>query len=525
MRLELFSVLMIILLIGMTPSIYADSLPNWTKNIAGWWGDGFLSDQIFIDSIQFLEKEEFISVKEQYDEPLITKSDQGFEELPKWYKNTAKWASQGSITEEVFLDSLEYLVNKKIIVYDTEFNLFSGYSSYDEVLNDDSLSDEDQWIINDKFAPLISGYRGATFDGESVYFAPYYNNYDRHGIMVKYDTTLPFDDINSWNVFNVGYWDIKGFQGALYHDNYVYYVPYHFDKTLDEGTAIIRYNTTLDFRDPTSWELAFYYDIYEDGVVADNFIYFSPHFDKNNDRNAIPLRYDPSKPFGDNESWVRYETGLNTSYIGATFDGQYVYYAPFKSDNKNFMPILIHDTTKNFSEKQSWSEINIPYAPYSGTGFNGTHVVMAPYCFMIDDENQKCSKILFLESESQEISYSELSYGSYNGVVETDDAFYLVPYMDEFKNRADFIKIQEGIETFSPLVASGAYWGGIFDGQYVYYTPYDFPNSLVRNGEFLRYDTTLPFDADSSWEIKKLNVKDFNYNFEQDMFEKVEMEK
>ena len=521
MRLEVLSVLMIILFIGMTPSIYAESLPNWTKNIAGWWGDGFLSDQIFIDSIQFLEKEEFIFVEEQYGESLITEPTPRYEELPEWYKNTAKWASQGSITEEVFLESLEYLINKKIIVYDTEFNLFSSYSDFNQVISDRNLTVEDKWILNDTlFAPLISGYRGATFDGESVYFAPYYNNYERNGIMVKYDTTLPFGEVDSWEVFNVGSWNIKGFQGALYHDNYVYYVPYYFDEKLDEGTAVIRYNTTLDFRDTTAWELAFYFDVYEDGVVTDDFIYFSPHFDRNNERNAIPLRYDASKSFNDEKSWERYGTGLDTSYIGATFDGKYVYYAPFKSNNKDFIPILVHDTTKSFSQEQSWSEINIPYAPYSGTGFNGTHVVMAPHCFMVDDRNQKCSKILFLESKSQKISYSELSYGSYNGVVETGDAFYLVPYLDEFGKRADCIKIKDKIETFSPSIASGGYWGGVFDGKYVYYTPYDFPNSSIRNGEFLRYDTTFPFDDDSSWEIKKLHFRDFNYDFEQDIFKK-----
>ena len=104
MRLGIFSVLMIILLIGMPPSIYADNLPNWTKHISGWWGEGFLSDQLFIDAIQFLEKEEFIFIeKEQSNVEL----DQEYE-VPKWYKNTAKWAFHEKITEREFLDSLEH---------------------------------------------------------------------------------------------------------------------------------------------------------------------------------------------------------------------------------------------------------------------------------------------------------------------------------------------------------------------------------------------------------------------------------
>ena len=142
---------------------------------------------------------QIIIEKEQFNVEL----DQEYE-VPKWYKNTAKWAFHEKITEREFLDSLEHLINKKIITYDVKVNVFDGFSDYNDIVTDKNLSVEDKVILNDTlFAPLMSGYRGATFDGESVYFAPYYNNYDRNGIMVKYDTTLPFDDVNSWNVFNL----------------------------------------------------------------------------------------------------------------------------------------------------------------------------------------------------------------------------------------------------------------------------------------------------------------------------------
>ena len=63
--------------------------------------------------------------------------------------------------------------------------------------------------------PMFSGYRGATFDGQNVYFAPYQSNHGRHGLSIFYNTELPFTDPNSWYIVNLGSIGGEGFQGAF----------------------------------------------------------------------------------------------------------------------------------------------------------------------------------------------------------------------------------------------------------------------------------------------------------------------
>ena len=398
--------------------------------------------------------------------------------------------------------------NEEVPILDGSAKIF-----IDKIVSDQNLTILEKFHLLDEQALFIAGYRGATFDGDSVYYAPYYNNYDRrHGIMLKYDTNLPFDDPKSWSVQSVGQYGLGGFQGAVHHNKFVYYVPYYFE--IDSDSRFLRYDTNKEFNDRNAWTAMpiFGAGAFEDAVVGGNFIYFSPHLDHSKERNALPLRYDTTKIFDDINAYEQYNSGLKISFIGANFDGKFVYYAPFESEYQDKNIILIYDTNKEFTDSDAWEELEIPYAQYSGIGFDGEQMVIAPHCH---EENEKfsCPKILFLDTETREITFSEKSYGSYDGVIETDEGLFLVPDAYATGTRADFLMIKDGIHSHSPKIAKGGYWGGTFDGKYVYYAPYSFPDSAIRNGEFLRYDTTMAFDDESSWEIISFKVTDFEYNF------------
>jgi len=345
--------------------------------------------------------------------------------------------------------------------------------------------------------PLLSGYRGATFDGQFVYFAPYQSNHGRHGFAVNYNTELPFNDINSWNVFDTSKISPRaiGFQGVVYDKNYVYFIPY-FTNEVNVGTVMIRYNIDLPFNDVNSWD---FYDggfgAYEDGMAVDNYIYYSPHFDKAGNFNTIPLRYDTTKDFSDPTAWQEIKLGVNHSYIGNAFDGRFMYYSPQQTNEEFVTPIMIYDTTKDFMKKDSWQFLDITESGFSGVGFNGTHAIFA---------SRSTDKIMFFNVENWELNYQKVDTIGYQGVIETDDAVYLVPYgIHGVQVNKIFIQISNSTKTFTPNISDGGYWGGVFDGQFVYFSPYG--NGKISHGNVIRYDTNLPFDDVNSWQKIKLS--------------------
>ena len=52
----------IILLSAMIPNIYAENVPDWVKNTAGWWATDKISETEFVNAIQFLVNQGIILV-------------------------------------------------------------------------------------------------------------------------------------------------------------------------------------------------------------------------------------------------------------------------------------------------------------------------------------------------------------------------------------------------------------------------------------------------------------------------------
>ena len=57
----------IIMLGIMIPGIYAENVPNWVKNTAGWWAEDTISEIEFVNAIEFLIKDGVINVNEKKD--------------------------------------------------------------------------------------------------------------------------------------------------------------------------------------------------------------------------------------------------------------------------------------------------------------------------------------------------------------------------------------------------------------------------------------------------------------------------
>ena len=61
--------LLVLFMIGlMTPNAFANNVPEWVKNTAGWWAEDAISETEFLNAIEFLIKEGIIQIKTQQSE-------------------------------------------------------------------------------------------------------------------------------------------------------------------------------------------------------------------------------------------------------------------------------------------------------------------------------------------------------------------------------------------------------------------------------------------------------------------------
>jgi len=95
-------------------------IPNWVKNVAGWWGSGIISENEFVTGIEYLINNNIIlldfvpcndEIQSQYGD---TKS------VPDWIKNNAIWWSENLIGDTDFINGLQYLIEHKIIKIDNK---------------------------------------------------------------------------------------------------------------------------------------------------------------------------------------------------------------------------------------------------------------------------------------------------------------------------------------------------------------------------------------------------------------------
>ena len=143
--------------------IVKERVPGWIKNNAKWWSEGQIDDDTFISGIQFLMQEKIINIPDlpeqasekarltfvdpekdpqsyvdRYNNEASYKEwfDKNYPEytieeavglkskpnVPDWIKNNAQWWADGLISENDFVQGIEYLVGKGIIKLKDEVN-------------------------------------------------------------------------------------------------------------------------------------------------------------------------------------------------------------------------------------------------------------------------------------------------------------------------------------------------------------------------------------------------------------------
>ena len=99
-------------------------IPNWIKNVAGWWAANEISEKEFVAGIEYLinNKIIFFPFLPCGGAAAVAASDPTLEAklVPNWVKNNAGWWATDQIEDADFVNGIEYLISKDIIGIDNE---------------------------------------------------------------------------------------------------------------------------------------------------------------------------------------------------------------------------------------------------------------------------------------------------------------------------------------------------------------------------------------------------------------------
>lgn len=242
------------------------------------------------------------------------------------------------------------------------------------------------------------GFATAAFDGRYVYLAPYANATNTfHGNIVRYDTRGPFTR-DSWETFDLTSITptAKGFLGSVFDGRYVYLVPYayaHSPTTTLFNRTVMRFDTRAGrgLSDTTSWTSHEAPNAgFHSGAFDGRYVYFIP-FQNGAGFSGVVTRVDTKADFTDDMAWSTFNVATPSvstaakGFIGGTFDGRYLYLAPYANGPGAFDGFVARfDTTADFTQPTSWSVFSMPTAVagavgYFGAAFDGKNVYFIPH--------------------------------------------------------------------------------------------------------------------------------------------------
>ena len=246
-----------------------------------------------------------------------------------------------------------------------------------------------------------NGFRGTAFDGRYVYFVPGAHSVNglgvADGIIARYDTLAGFTASSSWSTFDVTTINANanGFAGAVFDGRYLYLVPAGY--TIGDGGfttpdgIVARYDTQASFTTGSSWST---FDVttvdqkakgFVGGVFDGQYVYLVP---ADYAVGGVVARYDAQSGFDATTSWTTFDTTAVDStakgFVGAAFDGRYVYFVPYRNGIGTTGPATRYDTQSGFTTTTSWSTfdlsmVNADVEEFAGAAFDGRYVYLVPY--------------------------------------------------------------------------------------------------------------------------------------------------
>lgn len=346
-----------------------------------------------------------------------------------------------------------------------------------------TLTTASNWTAFD-VSTLFAGAKGfasSVFDGRYMYFMPS-NNAAPDGLAARYDTRGGFGASGSWETFDISTVNAaaKGFIGGAFDGRYIYFIPYNNGTTYDGTMARFDTQDAGGFGAPSAWAT---FDIatvnanargFVSGAFDGRYLYLAPHY--NGAYDGVTARYDTHASFTDAASWEVFDAStVNASakgFLGAAFDGRYVYYAPYYNGTAYHGVLLRFDTQASggYIDKASWSAYNL------GASLNANAVGF--YSIAFDGQ------YIYL-GQYYDGGAAVPGYGGYMVRYDTTASFTTNTSYALF-NAASINANAQG------------YVGAAFDGRYVFFAPYY--DGTNYSGEVVRYDTQgAGFTSAGAW--------------------------
>ena len=256
-----------------------------------------------------------------------------------------------------------------------------------------------------------------------------------------------------------------------------------------EPEVVVTYNEQWD--NPTLWnklnlkELNAGTTSFVGAVFDGRYIYFAPS--NNTTSPAFAARYDTKgNGFTVNDSWKFFDTAIlhpdARGFEGAFFDGRYVYFVPFAGPTVHTGRFTRFDTKadRDFNDAQAWSTFDTTtlnqYAKgFIGAAFDGTRYAYAAPGIGNFPETGTRPQALAARFDTSQAATGFASAGAWQ-------------FFDT--------------QTVAPQLDAGGprgFVGAVYTGTHVYFVPYGYAVDL--RGRVIRHETAKPFQSPSSWEV------------------------
>ena len=292
------------------------------------------------------------------------------------------------------------------------------------------------------------------------------------------EAASPYNDLadpKNWTIFNLasiadGGANLGGYNGGTFDGRYVYFAPFN-DGAGFHG-KVGRYDTQGPFTSAASWTFVdlptLGLDANARGYVGATFdgrwIYFVPQVNPN--FHGLTVRYDTTAPFTSLSSWEKFDlataNGNAICFNTAVFDGKSIYYSP----NARTL-IAKYDTTQVFTNATGWTFFDPTTLFGAGAQGYGVGGFDTKYVYFVPTfQTSNTTRSIFLRYDKS------MAFGDSAAWASFDSATGIDPTAKSF-------------------------WGTVFDGRYLTMAPWN--NGTGPDGVAIRFDTTLSFTDQSSW--------------------------